>query len=365
MEHYQQQFLKPKINFNKMRKFAKISLIIAGAFFIIYSCTKENEETTQTTEKEYTYTEEAKALVKQINTFNSSLEKARKGEKDGTTMPVDLALENMELLINASHGFPFQEYCDRKVDTIKFQLPTDADGHVNMANIASAYDNMKDLVRDAYINSGYNDKGLIMVSLFIDDADKGSETVSAKAVTGKTGQADTDLFTDCWFYGENMGLCADDILYGLCDGGDTINSFILENNPINGMVFDPGPGHYIHVLQDEMIFEGYEYQDSIGEYIMFFYPDEDDDGFTIPEMQLSAAQMNQYYDNEYELIYSIIPLDSNYTFPQYCLIESEINGNQFYYSQTNRYNLRHQNVLTYAKRVWVPDNSVPAPTPID
>ncbi len=345
-----------------MRKFAKISLIIAGAFFIIYSCTKENEETTQTTEKEYTYTEEAKALVKQINTFNSSLEKARKGEKDGTTMPVDLALENMELLINASHGFPFQEYCDRKVDTIKFQLPTDADGHVNMANIASAYDNMKDLVRDAYINSGYNDKGLIMVSLFIDDADKGSETVSAKAVTGKTGQPGTDLFTDCWYYGEDLGMC-DGTYFLEMDGGDTINSYLLENNPNNDIVLDPGNGHYIHVLQDEMIFQGYEYQDSLGEYMMFFYPDEEGNGFTDQEKQLSASQMNQYYDNEYELLYSIIPIDSNYPFPGYFLIDSDIQGDILDFLQ--RGNLRHKNILTYAKRVWVPDNSIPGPTPID
>ncbi|MCD4792178.1 MAG: hypothetical protein K8R54_03025 [Bacteroidales bacterium] len=323
----------------------------------MYSCNK-NELNEQT--KDY---EDGTALAEQILAF-----KANMINKSGENMPLADALENMELLINASHGFPFEEYGERQNDVVSFQLQADENGNVTMAEVNAAYAEMINQVRQAYINTGFADKGLILVTLSINEEDKSGSTIDVNVTTGKVGEPDSDNFTNCWYYGENMGQCTGTQYEGIMDGGDTIANTIAANNPLYDWCDHPGPGwRLILEFQDPITLEGNEYQDVQGDNLMFFYPDEEGDYFTDEEMQLQSEDMNYYYDNEYELIYEIIPQEYNYPFATYVLVNCIINGEPWTYNQGGIDNtaLRHQNVLTYAHRYWVQVSIIDNPLPID
>ncbi len=216
--------------------------------------------------------------------------------KSGDDMSLTDALKNMELLINASHGFPFEEYGTRQNDVVNFQLPIDTNDNVTISDINTAYAEMINQVRQAYINTAFEEKGLILVTLSINENDKSGNTINANVTTG--GEvAPTGNFIDCWYYGEDMGMCDGTYAFEK-DGGDAIADSITANNPINNYLDCPGP-------PDEwrLIIENQPLITLQGNNYMFFYPD-DGSGFTNEEKQLSANDMSYYYDNEYELIYT-------------------------------------------------------------
>lgn len=344
-----------------MKKIYTITIILAAGLIITFlSCTKENQTVNNSEECVSCY--EGKILAHNINQFKERLQATKNNPKSGDVMTLDEAIENMELLINASHGFPFEDYNKRQVDIVSFQLPTDGEGNVSMSDVNTAYDEMINLVRDAYINTGFDNKGLILVTLSINEEIKSGETINAKVVTGKSGEGTSDIFSDCWYYGEDLGMC-DGTYYLEMDGGDTIANAINANNPINDYHDCPGENYHIVLDPQPYIFlEGYEYEDNNG-YLIFFYPDYDGNGFTDEEKKLYADDMNFYYYNEYEVIFTIIPQEYNYTFPNYVLVSCEIDGNNE--TINNIPTLHHKNELTYALRYWVEDGIIPPPVPID
>ncbi|MEA2041864.1 MAG: hypothetical protein U9N85_04850 [Bacteroidota bacterium] len=301
-------------------------------------------------------------LAKQILDF-----KANMTSKSGENMSLADALKNMELLINAEHGFPFEEYAARKHEVVSFLLQADENGEVSQAQINTAYTEMKNEVREAYTNSGFDQNGLILVTLSINKEDKNETTVNANVTTGEIHYPGSNNFTDCWYYGDDMGQCSGTQYEGIMDGGDTIANTIAANNPIFGYYDCPGPPSEWRLILDPqplIILQGNEYQNAQGDYLMFFYPDPDGDGlFTDEEKQLSAEDMNYYYDNEYNLIYNILPEELNYPFPDYVLVNCEIDGNQLWYNNDfeDLTALRHKNELTYAHRYWVHKDIIPDP----
>lgn len=337
-----------------------ITLITAVASIIFINSCKKNELNEQTNEFE-----DGTELAKQINAFKANLLNAKSNE----TISLEDALENMELLINASHGFPFEDYSERQNDIVSFQLTADADGNVAMTDVSSAYDEMINLVKEAYLNTGFEEKGLILITLSINEEDKSGSTIDAKVTTGKAEEPEPENFTDCWYYGENLGMC-DGTYYMQKDGGDTIANVIAANNPIYNYLDCPGPPtewRLIYDMKPLITLQGNEYQNDQGDNLIFFYPDNEGNGFTDEEKQLQSEDMNYYYDNEYDIIYDSVPNDYNYHFATYVLVNCEIDGNQYTYFDGTQYitALRHQNKLTYAHRYWVRVSIIDDPLPID
>ncbi len=338
----------------------KKSVIIISAFILAFtlffvSCDK-NELNPK---KDF---QDGTALAEKILDFKAEMQ-----SKSNDLMPLEEALENMELLINASHGFPFEEYGELRHDVVNFQLQADENGNVSMAEIAAAYDEMHALVREAYNNSGFDEKGLILVSLSINETDKSGKTIDVSVTTGKSESPGLPIFTDCWYYGEDMGKCDGTHMYDF-DGGDTIAYTIAANNPIHDWYDCPGPDYHIILEnQDEIWLQGDEPEckSKTGEPLVFVYPD-DGSRFTNEEKQLTAEQMNYYYEGEYQVIYTNVPnseVYGNYTFPAYVLVGCEIEGKRAYVGGI--WSLHHKNRLTYARRYWVHNGCIPVPTDID
>ena len=348
-----------------MKKILVVLTLMAGGMILIFSCSKNesvnNDNGSVNSNNECSTCKEGELLALKILSFKEKLQIAKENPKSGEIITMEEAIENMELLINASHGFPFGDYSERKTDIVSFQMPADADGNVLMTDVTAAYDEMISQVRDAYINTGFEEKGLIIVTLFYDPENKDNETVNATVTTGKSGEKDPEDF-DCWYYGEDLGMC-DGTYYMEMDGGDAIAEVIIENNPLNGYIDCPGPNfHIVLDPQPVLTLEGNEYQNGSGEYLIFFYPDDDGNGFTNEEKKLYSDDMNFYYDNEYEVIYDLVPDEHNYLFPDYVLVNCVIDGE--YVTISGIETLHHQNKLTYAERYWVEDDIMPLPDPI-
>ena len=316
-----------------------------------------------------------KSEINEPKTFNDGTElalnildfKAKMLSKSNDLMPLEEALDNMELLINASHGFPFEEYGQRKHDVVSFQLQADENGNVSMAEIAAAYDEMINLVRDTSVNTDFDEKGLVVVTLNVNESDKSGNTIDVDVTTGQINEPGTDVFTDCWYYGELLGMCDETWAFEK-DGGIAIAEEILENNPINDYNDCPGPDyHIITENQDVIELEGNEpicYNDQ-NEPLVFLYPD-DGSGFSNDEKQLSPDDMNYYYNGEYQVLFNNIPnseVYGNYIFPDYVLVGCEIIGEPAYVGGI--WSLHHENQLLYARRYWVHNGTIPKPTPID
>lgn len=337
---------------------AIVAIFITIGTYYFTSCQKEM--TTNETETICSTCQEGKELGLKINSFNALLSEAKAGSKNKGTMKLDEALKNMELLVNASHGFPFDPYSQRVVEEVEFTLEADEEGNATLNNISIAYEQMIEKVREAYINNEFENKGLVMVQLEKND-NKNEQTITAKAVIGRRGELNTNNFTNCWFYGENLGMC-NGTLMGIMDGGDTLANVLNANNPIHEISDCPGSDyHLILDTLDEITLQGNEYSIN-GEYLMFYYPD-DGSGFSNEEMQLSAEEMNQYYDNEYYLLYTLIHEIYDIPFPAYCLVNCSIDGYPYILNIDEA--LRHQNKLTYAKRNWVHNDVIPSPSPIN
>jgi hypothetical protein len=150
----------------------------------------------------------------------------------------------------------------------------------------------------------------------------------------------------------------------LKDGGDSIAETIAMNNPIYSYFDCPGPNYHIVLEQKPLItLQGNEYQLPGGDNFIFFWPDDDGGGFTNEEKMLQIEDMEYYYDNEYEVIYSIVPQQYNYLFPGHVLVTCQIEGIQEPINFV--VTLHHKNLLIYARRYWVRDNIIPPPVPID
>jgi hypothetical protein len=340
----------------KIQKMKKLSIIPISVLLAVIVCFLSCEKEQISSQKDF---QDGTELALKILDF-----KEKMYSKNNDVLTLDEALENMELLVNASHGFPFEEYSERRHDVVSFQLQADENGNVSMADVNAAYNEMIDLVRDVYVNSGFDEKGLVLVTIAVNEEDKSGNTIDVNVATGKKGSIKNNMFDDCWYYGEDMGWCADWHYDGEMDGGDTIANLIASVNPIYYYNDCPGPDYHIILNPQPLILlSDFQYTNGQGESLTFYYPDPDNNGiYTEDELQLDIDEMNYYYNNEYSIIYDSVPDDYNYLFPDYVLVNCIINGKPIL---TPNKALHHENKLTYAERYWVHNGTIPYPTPID
>jgi hypothetical protein len=221
-------------------------IILAGAIITFYSCTKENQKIKDNSE-ECVSCQEGLEVAKQIKQFKDRLQTATdKPYKDGDEMTREDAIENMEMLFNASHGFATETYSAVQVDTVEFDLVADAQGNIPATDVAMAYDVMYNSVKTVYDNIGFADKHLVALSLHNGEGN----SIKAVATTGNKSEdppPDPTPFDDCRWYGKNNGMC-DGNLEGKLDGGDTIANILFLNRPL--LIIGCPPTHHLITVPD-------------------------------------------------------------------------------------------------------------------
>ncbi len=202
-----------------------LSIMIAGALITIYSCTKENQTIQQAVHQASTLGDDNHELsptdIKVNNLITGFRDKVahhleNPGLKSGESIATDSALWFLEATINYSHCFPNEYYRGFEIDTVYLAISKDADGNIDMGELAQKYDEMKTEVAALYHGSGFEDKGLAVVDLKEISQNNSEIVFTSETVTGNKG---IDPLPgpfeegDDWWYGELAGLCIENDNY--------------------------------------------------------------------------------------------------------------------------------------------------------
>jgi hypothetical protein len=340
---------------NMKKKIVIISILIAGAALAFYSCTKENQVTDNKTE-ECVSCQDGLVVANRIKQFKERLETARKSQyKDGDEMTKGEAMENMEMLFNASHGFAAETYSMIQVDTVEFELPADEHGNVPATDVAAAYDEMYSSVKAVYDDINFADKHIVALILH----GTGDNTVQAVSTTGnKNIEPDPAVpapFEDCWWYGENQGMC-DGTFQWEMDGGDTLANVLFLNRPY--IIFGCPPTHHLITVPDyDTTFEG---NGSMENGYMFYLQKDYGSAFTDDEKQLSVEEMNYWYNREHSFLFTLLPQQLNK--PVNWVMTSIVIDGKFDSDYQIYEWIQHENTVEYGLVLCVPNNIIDPPS---
>ncbi len=130
--------------------------------------------------------------------------------KSGEAVPADSAIWYLESTINYSHSFPNEFYKEMQSDELTLVVPKNGSGEVDMVVLTQKYDEMKAEITNIYYNSGFEDKGLVLVDLSETSQTADEITFKAETVTGNKGPDPGPgpfVEDDDWWYGEDVGKC--------------------------------------------------------------------------------------------------------------------------------------------------------------
>jgi hypothetical protein len=209
------------IKYPKKRKTMKRNIIITGIvaaaiMVMVFACSKENATDKPVTKHELTAYETH--INKTLKDFKQKMEylHANPHLKSGESVPTDSAVWLLEATINFSHAFPNEFYSEFEIDSLTLVVERNADGTVDMNELTSKYDEMKQAVADAYHNSGYEVKGLTVVDLTETTVTENEIIINVQVITGSRGVDPgpggfgiNGPFAegDDWWYGETLGGC--------------------------------------------------------------------------------------------------------------------------------------------------------------
>lgn len=328
------------------------SILLAGVMITMYSCTKRNEVSKN---DQCTTCQDGRLLAEKINHFKAQLLRAKDNPKDGEVMTMEDARENLELLFNATYGFPTEEYTKIQVDTVEFDVPVNADGNILMTDVLIKYDQMHNLVKGVYDNINFTEKHLVSLSLIFYEDESGATKAKAVSTIGEKGSKNMGHFNNCWWYGKNKGMCNGNF-FGKLDGGDTLANELFAYRPFP--LYCP-EGHHGLIVQDyDNSFAGEP--GSWGDGYIFYLSKEYGTPFTTSEEQLSASEMNYWYDHEYDFLFNVLPATlnkpNNWILTSLSIYGDEHFDNSYYYHWIN-----HINNVKYGLFYCVKDNIIEPP----
>ena len=332
-----------------------ISIIVfAAGIYMVHSCSKDEaaNAVNQQENNECTTCKDGKLIAEKINNFKKRLEKAKLNPKDGEVIELEAARQNMELLFNASYGFPAEEYAKIQIDTVEFDIPVDANGNILMSDVVTKYDQMHDLVKDVYDNINFTDKHLVSLFLVFEDDNKGTVTAKAISTIGEEGSDNMGHFNHCWWYGDDLGMCNGNY-FGEKDGGDTLANELFANRPIP--INCPQGYHGVIVPDYENTFSGKN--GTLGSGYIFFLQKPSDTPFIDTELKLEASEMNSWYDKEYTFLFTVLPESLNKPV-NWIMTSINIDAFEHFSQNPNIHWINHPNNVEYGLFYCVSNNEV-------
>ena len=303
------------------------------------SCSKQETEVKQ---NEPCVTQADKAFVSKIVNFKQKVDYIRENPhyKSGESMEVDSVVWYFEALFNAKYAFTDEQYIKTETKTDSLSIGINLNNNVDMDEIANAYDEFLTKVKSMYNQSTLNNKELILLDLEISRTGISEAVINIRPVFGEKGimTINYDPFDDddYWYYGEFKGDC-DLSVYEDTDAAQKIAGAVMANRPI----FLPCPGcYYTYSDIDTVNLEGYEYQNSNGEYLIFYIV-RPDGNFTPDDKCLEPDEMNFHFHGEETVIYEILEPELNKTF-----MSCELEGKQDWDGDSNP-RIRHHNKLYF------------------
>jgi len=323
----------------KKVKFISVAAVVVAVITlsIFNSCNKQEVGDKVVAGKQVILSEHDKMINNAIKIFRAKVNyiSENPGYKSGEVMEADSAIWYLEATINYSHAFPNEYYGQLKIDTSYITLTRNNEGKVDMNELSLKYDQMKEGVSDAYNNSGFGEKGLVLVDLTEETFKSDEITVRIVTVTGEKNSSTPPGFGiegpfvegDDWWYGEDEGKCNNLPIYS----SDAAKQLRIA---MNNYIPDPG-GNYTFTNLTTVIKKGGdtdlrrptdpEPKDNNFDYFLFSASEEwgaiNDD-----ILCLEYGEMNFYFSYLKYLLYTKIP---NQELPSGYSIESviEMEGN--------------------------------------
>lgn len=239
----------------KVRFISVAAFVVAVVTLSIFnSCSKQEVGDKVVAGKQVILSDHDKMINNAIKTFRAKVNYIREnpGYKSGEVLEADSAVWYLEATINFSHAFPNDYYGQMQIDTSYITLTWNNDGKVDMNELALKYDQMKEAVSNAYYNSGFDEKGLVLVDLTEETFKSDEITVKVVTVTGeKTNSTPPDFGIDGpfvegddWWYGENEGKCNQPVY-----SSDAAKELMIA---MNEFIPDPNGNYFfIHLFQIE------------------------------------------------------------------------------------------------------------------
>ncbi len=336
-----------------------VSAIIVSVL-IFNSCSKqENECRINAKEQSIKLSDENQAFIIRLIDFKEKIDyiKQNPDYKSGEMMDASEAVKSMEDLFNVSHGFPDEQYGNTKTDTTVVVIDVDNNEEVLMDDVATKYEEIKTIVIQYYYNSGFTEKGFLLLDLEKGEIANNQMEVSVRSVTGEKDDGWEPFGEDDdWLYGYGMGRC--DYTQDTTDAAEEIQKALNKHKPL----VSPPPGYrFVYDLDEPIPL----YHEDILNYpnpenpppanymdYLIFYVTESSGNFTLGvEDCLIPDEMNFHFNGEEEIIYEILPVElekpSNWTFMECDLkgLEGEDGAGEIIYF--------HENHLQYAFRYLV------------
>jgi hypothetical protein len=348
-----------------MKKFttiALIALLATGILFLTY-CSKEYAVDPAVNQNECEQMAEADfAVMNKLVAFRDKVQYFREnpGYKSGEMLTPEDAVWNLETLFNATYGFPDEQYGRTKSDTVVLYIDINSIGDILLDDVVAMYDDLIALVTQYYYNSGYDQKGFLLLHLTQGDISYGQMEIELRAVTGEKSDGWQPFSDDdSWWFCEHMGDC--NWNNPGIDAADTIAGSLMAHKPL----VSPPPGYRFVYGPNEVInLFGHEYLNENNEYLIF-YIEREDGNFTWEDKCLHLVnevnELNFHFWGEKTVIYDILPQElnkpANWTFME-CSIVGEYGNSQ---ANQNVPCIRHKTSLTYAMRHLVPKGIIPPP----
>jgi hypothetical protein len=307
---------------------------------ILDSCSKEHPEIKQTVPA---LTEESNSFVNNLLNFKGKLDYIKENPhyKSCEMMEADSAVWYMETLFNAVYAYPDDSYTQTVSDSALLQIPLDENGFVNFGNIAFIYEELYNVVRELYIESGIDDKGFVLLDLELIEVTDTNAEFEVLAVTGESNPGSGITYDpfgeqDYWYYGQMFGDC-DLSQFENTDAAQQISAALMAHRPI----YIPCPScYYIYSdIQTKYLF-GDEYTDENGDYLIFYIMHENG-VFTDDEKCLCPEEMNFHFHGEETVIYDKLENELEKKF-MHCELEGLTDEDDNYNPR-----IRHHNTLTF------------------
>jgi hypothetical protein len=331
---------------------------------MVFACTKESVIDKPITKHELTAYETH--INKTLKDFKQKMEyvHANPHLKSGESIPADSAVWLLEATINFSHAFPNEFYSEFEIDSLTLVVERNADGTVDMNELTSKYDEMKQAVADAYHNSGYEVKGLAVVDLTETTVTVSEIIINVQVITGSRGVDPgpggfgiNGPFAegDDWWYGEEAGNCDENGAEG-SDAAEQLQNEIANEIPDpSGNYFFINITEYIVEGGDQLIRRPNDLEDNHIDYYLYYA--NSIIGLSSDTSCVEWPEMNLYYSLLKFLIFSYLPSNDPELYGK-CIVEvMDIQG----YSQwiNNVIHQKHRLTAKFGIKVGVKDGEGP------
>jgi len=338
---------------NQFFKCASAAAVVLLAA-ILFSCSKQDIiDSPIAQERHPQMNEDDHSIMNKIIAFKELIEYAKENPdyKSGATMTAEEVVWNLETLFNATYGFPDEQYGHTVSDTTLLYIAINSNGEILEEDVIALYNEIIAIVTQYYYNSGFDQKGFLLLDLTQGEIVNGQLEIGLRSVTGEKNYVWEPFgIHDYWWYGETKGDCNWIIGFNETDAAQKIQVAIMQNKPL---VYPPPGYRFVYSSFDTINVFGHEYTNNNNEYLVFYI--ENPLGiFTWEEKCLDPDEMNFHFFGESEVIYHVLPgalnKPPNWTFMS-CIIVGKEEPN---YNNGNIPCIHHENTLTYALRYLVP-----------